>query len=88
MYIDQIFELAETIVIKSELTAQAINKKLILQHGAQAVNPIDKTTWKYYLNLAGKYHPTDTKIIITSLDDLSQIVFDAQTLRNQPRPAF
>lgn len=87
MYIDQIFELAETIVIKSELTAQAINKKLILQHGAQAVNPIDKTTWKYYLNLAGKYHPTDTKIIITSLDDLSQIVFDAQTLRNHTATA-
>ena len=87
MYIDQIFELAETIVIKSELTAQAINKKLILQHGVQAVNPNDKTTWKYYLNLAGKYHPTDTKIIITSLDDLSQIVFDAQTLKNHTATA-
>lgn len=87
MYIDQIFELAETIVIKSELTAQAINKKLILKYGEQAVNQLDKKTWKYYLNLAGKYHPTDTKIIITSLDDLTPIVFDAQTLKSHTATA-
>ncbi len=87
LYIEQIFELVETIVIKSEDSANAINKKLILQYGESAVNPVDKKTWKYYLNLAGKYHPTDNKIYITSLDTLDRILFSAENLRQHTATA-
>lgn len=81
LYIEQIFQLAETIVIKSEDSAEIINNRIRLDYGESAVNPTDKKTWKYYLNISGKYHPTDTKIIITSLDTLQPIEFNAANLR-------
>ena len=81
LYLEQVFQLAETIVIKSEGSAQSINDRLKYLYGDAIVDPTDKTTWKYYLNLAGKYHPTDKKIIITSLDTLQPIEFNADNLR-------
>lgn len=83
LYIDAVVELASTIVIKSDYTADAINTRLNQLYGIVA-NPVDKTTWKYYLNISGNYHPTDEIIEITSLDDLAKITFDRQTLLNHP----
>lgn len=80
LYLEQVFQLAETIVIKSEDSALVLNKRIAFLHGESAVNPVDKTSWKYYLNLAGKYHPHDEKITITSLDTLQPIEFSAANL--------
>ncbi len=79
LYLEQVFQFAETIVIKSEGSADSINKRLTRLYGDAAVS-VDRRSWKYYLNLAGKYHHTDTKIFITSLDTLQQIEFNADNL--------
>lgn len=84
LYIDSVFELANTIVIKSEYSASTINDWLMFTYGQDAVDPYDKTTWKYYLNLAGRYHPRDEVIYVTSLDNLERITFDRNTLEDHP----
>lgn len=84
LYIDNVIKLVSTIVIKSEYSASTINDLLIFTYGLDAVDPYDKTTWKYYLNLNGKYHPKDQKIYITSLDNLAKITFDRVTLEDHP----
>ena len=81
LYLEQVLQFAETIVIKSEGSAKAINDRITQHYGPNAVNQMDKTSWKYYLNLAGKYHSTDNKIIITSLDTLQDIEFSADNLK-------
>ncbi len=78
---EQVFQLAETIVIKSEDSARMLNAYIDSLPGADPVDNNDPTSWKYYLNLAGRYHPTDKKIIITSLDTLNQIEFSAANLK-------
>lgn len=83
LYIDSVIELASTIVIKSERSADVINNRITELYGDEP-DPFDKTTWKYYLNISGQYHPTDPIIEITSLDDLSKITFDKTTLLNHP----
>jgi hypothetical protein len=70
--------MAKTIVIKSEATASAIN--IGLNERGLDVNEDDPTTWKYYLNLSGRYHSTDTPMTVTSLDTREEISFDVQTL--------
>lgn len=59
-------ELARSIVIKSEATARAMNRQdiiteklMIMKDGDSFYNPYDRRTWRYYLHLAGQYHPTD-----------------------------
>lgn len=84
LYIDSVFDLASTIVIKSELSAEYINNLLKLRYGEASVDPNDKTTWKYYLNICGFNHPTDTPITITSLDNGTQIIFDSDNLEDHP----
>jgi hypothetical protein len=79
--LEQVFQLAETIVIKSEDSAIFINNRVAYLYGDTAVNPVDKASWKYYLNLAGIYHPLDEKITITSLDTLHPIEFSAANLK-------
>lgn len=81
LYIQQTFEFAETMVIKSDAAAEVINDRVRLKSGDSAVDPNDKTSWKYYLNLAGKYHALDTPITIRSLDTLDLIEFNADNLK-------
>jgi hypothetical protein len=70
--------MAKTIVIKSEATASAMN--VGLNDRGLDVDEDDPTTWKYYLNLSGRYHSTDTPMTVTSLDTREEISFDVQTL--------
>lgn len=80
IYKSSVFNLAETLVIKSEDTASIINSVIIAMYGSSAVNPDDKTTWKYYKNICGEYHPTDTEITVVSLDTLQTITFTSDNL--------
>lgn len=72
LYRSKVFELAKTMVIKFDPAAHAINKELKLN--GHLVDETDKRTWKYYMNLAGQYHSTDTMMTITSLDDPGQTI--------------
>lgn len=83
LYIESIFDLASTIVIKSEHTAEVLNDYVRLQYGEGSVST-DKSTWKYYRNICGLYHEKDKIIIITSLDDKTLINFEANVLKNNP----
>ena len=40
----------------------------------------DKNLWRYYMHLAGEYHPADEPMTITSLDDGTEIIFDKTVL--------
>jgi hypothetical protein len=59
IFIRQTIQLAETIVIKSAATVDALNKYVIDYFGDAFVDKLNPASWKYYLNLAGEYHPTD-----------------------------
>ena len=87
LYIESVLELAETLVVKSEYSALQVNKKMLMDYGSSSFVESDPHTWKYYLNLSGEYHPTDTPITITSLDTLQPIVFNKTNLANHTATA-
>lgn len=78
IYLNQVFELTKTLVIKSEAIADAINDDLRLYGHSIPLNP---KHWKYYRNLAGEYHSTDVPMEIVSLDTLETIPFTKENLR-------
>lgn len=80
LYVDSTIALAKTLVIKSEYSAVQINNQVALRFGANAVNTLDKTSWKYYLNVSGEYHPTDTMIRVKSLDTMQEMDFTKENL--------
>lgn len=80
LYIQQVLQLAATLVIKSEATAQAQNRWVTDYFGADMVDAFDPSSWRYYLNLAGKYHPVDTPMTVVSLDTQDEIVFSVENL--------
>lgn len=83
VYRNAAFELAFTMIVKSEYTAQRINDRLLyfLEHETDLNNP---STWKYYMNLAGQYHPTDTVMQVISSDNLDVIDFTPANLVRHP----
>lgn len=80
IYIEKVIQLAQTIVIKSEETADTINRYIRMVYGENAVNDLDPTTWKYYKHLAGEYHFSDLRMTVTSMDTLEQIEFNKENL--------
>lgn len=80
LYTDDVYRLAETLVIKSEDTADKINANLVNLYGKSILNENDKTTWKYYLNISGQYHPKDEILSVVSLDTLQTITFSSENL--------
>lgn len=81
IYIDSTLKLAQTLVIKSQDTVDLQNQWITQYYGSSAVNPLDPTTWKYYMNMAGEYHPTDTLMHVVSLDTLETILFNKDNLK-------
>lgn len=80
IYLRKVMDLAHTLVIKSRASADAINTSLV-ERGVE-VSDNDPTTWKYYLNLAGRYHATDRLMQVTSLDTLQTIDFTRENLQD------
>lgn len=79
LYVDDVLLLARSIVLKSESTANSINQ-FFRDSGAAEVFEEQPETWKYYLNLAGEYHSTDTRMFVTSLDTREMIEFSKANL--------
>ncbi len=77
--------LARTIAVKSSRCATEQNKALISEYGNGIVNFNNKQSWKYYLNLAGEYHPLDIPMTVISLDTQQQISFTKTILEDHPR---
>jgi len=80
IYKNNIFDLASTLVIKSQESIDGINTLLMAMYGNSAVDTLNPNTWKYYLNVSGEYHPTDTVMSVTSLDTLEIITFTKSNL--------
>lgn len=73
IYHESVIRLAATLVVKDEATCSVINQRLsLLGHTVLEDQP---HTWKYYLNLAGQYHPTDTMMTVVSMDTHETIEF-------------
>lgn len=51
--------LAKTMVIHSDVVAKQVNNELRMLFPTLVIDESNPTTWKYYMNLAGQYHPTD-----------------------------
>lgn len=79
VYLNQVIDLAATIVVKSDEAIELMNRHVANYLGY----PVDETqpeTWKYYLNISGEYHPADTKMSVVSSDNLQTIEFNKQNL--------
>lgn len=81
IYMGSVMQLASSMVIKSSDTAAAINIGLKIAYGNTAVDDNDPTTWKYYLNMVGQYHPRDTLMQVISVDTLQTIDFTRENLQ-------
>lgn len=75
VYIQNTLLLTRSLVIKSALSAQRVNDKLIRDYGEAAVDLGRPRTWKYYMNICGQYHPTDQMMRVISLDTQKEIDF-------------
>lgn len=92
VYQQNVLSLARSMVIKSSLEAQAVNTALTTLHDAgggsrYAVDASDPTTWRYYLNLAGRYAPSDTPMQVISQDSLQTIDFTVANLQTNTATA-
>jgi len=77
---DSNIALARAICIKSETSASLINNRLIELYGQSSVDKGTPQSWKYYMNISGQYHNTDTVMTVTSLDTLEEITFSKENL--------
>lgn len=80
IYVDGCVNLAQSIVLKSEHSAAMVNQYIDSFYGEGHYIKHDPTTWKYYLNLSGKYFHSDTVMEVVSLDTLETIVFSKENL--------
>lgn len=79
VYLNSVLTLAQTLIIKSDYVAQRVNDRL-LQFQEYETDADKPETWKYYMNLAGEYHPTDTMMQVVSSDNLDVIDFTSANL--------
>lgn len=63
VYKSSTLSLAHSVVINHPYAARLMNERLKEQNFGQYTNDHDKTTWKYYLNMAGLYHEYDHDLI-------------------------
>lgn len=78
LYLQKTLTLVRGIRLKSEGTAIASNNYLSAMGYVVDPNP---ETWKYYLNLNGQYHESDTMMTIVSNDTQEVIEFTKENLQ-------
>lgn len=82
LYIGDCISLAESLCIKYEETADAMNSEL--EAGGVEVDLERPITWKYYVNLSGEYHSADFPMYVISADTQEEILFSKETLKHHP----
>lgn len=80
-YVESTILLVRSLVIKSTISALRCNQNIVAKYGSTAVDQDRPKTWKYYMNLAGQYHPTDTVMKVISLDTQEEIEFTPANLK-------
>ena len=85
IYESQVIQFLQSCTIVYSTMAKQINNNLIA--AGYTVDNTDPTTWKYYLNLSGQYHSTDTVMQIQSLDTKTVIDFTVANLASNPKTA-
>lgn len=81
IYLDKVMQLAHTLVIKSQASVEGLNQFTKDYYGRDTVDPVDPTTWKYYMNICGEYHFTDKTMHVISMDTVEEIVFSKENLQ-------
>lgn len=84
-YKSDLRSLARSIVIKSSHQAEVINNHIVSTFGSRYLIE-DKYTWRYYLNLNGEYHFSNTqdiKVYVVELD--RQEILTKELLDNNPK---
>lgn len=90
LYVEKTLSLAETMVIKFDDAARAMNLAVLSEYGMGSVDEYDPFSWKYYLNISGDYHFSDEdsngnpKIKVVSLDTSEEIYFTKENLALHP----
>lgn len=79
IYINDIMALTRSMVIKFSDVADAVNLGVV-DKGYNVLKS-KPDTWKYYLNLAGEYHESDTMMHVKSFDTLEDIEFTKANLK-------
>lgn len=79
----QIYNFLRSLTIKFSPNAEYINATV--ERNGYAVNAEVPSSWKYYLNMQGKYHISDTLMKVVSLDTQAEILFSPEVLVNHPR---
>lgn len=78
IYHESVVKLVATLVLKDRLTCEIINSRL--KQLGYDVDEDDKRSWKYYLNLSGRYHVSDVPMTVTSMDTHEEIDFTVENL--------
>lgn len=90
LYVEKTLSLAETMVVKFDDAARAMNLLVLGEYGINSVDEYDLYSWKYYQNISGNYHFSDLdsqgnpKIKILSLDTSEEIYFTKEDLALHP----
>lgn len=78
VYRNDTMRLARTVVIKFDAAATILNERLA-EEGIIS-DELDPKSWKYYMNMAGEYHSTDSMMVVRSMDTLEMIDFTKDNL--------
>jgi hypothetical protein len=79
-YLEDCILFTKTVVIKLAEAAALMNEGVAASYGKDAVDDYDPTSWKYYLNISGRYHFSDTPMTVISIDTLEEIDFTRENL--------
>ena len=85
-YRNEVYTFLQSLTLKYSPLADQINLNLLAK--GIDVDEDDPSTWKYYLNLQGKYHPSDTMMTVVSLDTREVINFTVENLQTHIRTAL
>lgn len=82
LYDQSVMRLVRTLVIKHEASIDLMNREVQYKSALTGMDvDYDRPeTWKYYLNISGRYHYLDVPMTIVSLDTLETINFDRDVL--------
>lgn len=81
-YIKHTIMLTNSLVIKSLGSALAMNKGVVQKYGKAASR--DKSTWRYYLNLAGQKHFTNNDVKVYVIETSKKESLSKELLDNYP----